>query len=233
MLAACLFILDGGVEEPVPLGAVEPQLHSSPGNLSAEENSAYTLGVLTVQEREVGIPLAIGSTKLLRHVWAGVNGTIQEISICWSGVVTESSGGAWRCTARCGTTRCTACNSDIWQCGARYKDAWRRAARCVESGEDGGCRGVGWRGARWRGGITARAIAGNNLPVDTLGAGGGGAEADQTSLVTNKEGGAVSPTEDLAVGGAVAVVVGTDSHLGRVAVGAWGDGAEVEVFGAG
>ena len=35
----------------------------------------------------------------------------------------------------------------------------------------------------------------------------------------------------MAVGGAVAIVVGADSFLVLVAVGAWGNGTEVEVFG--
>lgn len=71
------------------------------------------------------------------------------------------------------------------------------------------------------------------MAIDTLGSSGRGTEVDQTSLVTDEEGGAVSPAEDLAIGGAIAVVVGADSVLFRVAVGTLGDGAEEEVLRSG
>ncbi|KAL9134829.1 MAG: hypothetical protein Q9175_003993 [Cornicularia normoerica] len=70
---------------------------------------------------------------------------------------------------------------------------------------------------------TARTIATDNLAIDTFGAGGGGTEADQTSLAADEEGGAVGPAEELALGGAVAIVVGANSFLRHVAVCALGD----------
>ena len=81
--------------------------------------------------------------------------------------------------------------------------------------------------------MTARAIASDDRPIDALGAGGSGAEEDHTALVTPEEGDLVLPADELAVGGAVAIVGGTDSALALVAVGALGHGAEEEVLRSG
>ena len=76
----------------------------------------------------------------------------------------------------------------------------------------------------------ALAIAGENLPVHTLGAGGSGTHVDSTVVGAHEEGDGVGAADELAVGGTVAVVVGADPVLFRVAVGALGDGAEEELF---
>lgn len=89
-LVTSLLFLDGGTEDGEPLGADEPQLHSSPSSCQIQNVRRYDSHVYTVLERHVGISLTSGITELRCHHRAGGDGTTQEISVCWSRVVTKS-----------------------------------------------------------------------------------------------------------------------------------------------
>ena len=69
-----------------------------------------------------------------------------------------------------------------------------------------------------------------NLPIDTLSARSSRTHVDTTVISAHEESDGVGAADELAVGRAVAEVDGADPVLFRVAVGALGDGAEVELF---
>lgn len=68
----------------------------------------------------------------------------------------------------------------------------------------------------------------NDLPVITLGARGSRTHVDFTAVVADEEGGGIVAANELAVGRTVAIVVGADSLLVRIAVSPCGDVAEEE-----